>query len=119
MLAVVAVLARPLDAEHLAGKGIDDHAAPILVDVDLDVARLGETKRHFGRGWRDRVMMLPELGACGCIDGQKAGKECRHDKGLAGDVYQERSPVEIAQAPGACQSESLPCLARLLLISPT
>ena len=42
--AIVAVLARSLDAQHFAGEGIDDHPPPIFVDVDLDVARLGKAK---------------------------------------------------------------------------
>ena len=42
--AIVAVLARPLDAQHFAGEGIDDHPPPIFVDVDLDVARLGKAQ---------------------------------------------------------------------------
>ena len=46
--AIVAVLARPLDAEHFAGEGIDDDAAPIFVDVDLDVAGLGKAQWRVG-----------------------------------------------------------------------
>ena len=111
-VAIVAVLARPLDAEHFAGEGIDDHAPPVLVDVDLDVARLGETKRHFGRGRCDSrdAGDIARIGRGDGIDGQKAGKECRHDKGLAGDVYQERSPVEIRrrQAPANLNHACLP-----------
>ena len=81
LAAVVAVRRGPLDAEHLAGVGIDDDAAPVFVDVDLDVAGLREEQRLRRRRRRGRASGTALSGPveAAASSSRKPGEQCRNE----------------------------------------